>query len=309
MPGLTKLVDLDLSKKGTEVSVVDDGANDKNRFPISKARDGMPEDANNGIDGDLQEIIKSVLETPIDAEAQLATAFDDLEPVEKQKLTDKGKAAIRGAMRALNAAKEEMPADLMSRLGKMLGMPVAKAGNDHPAPTPVQKDKPGIEGLDEKGQAQLSEVLKSRDDKIIALQTEVRKERDARETRDLIEKAKEKFPGISSPEVLGPVLKRLGDAAVAAEDSALVEDIGTILGASSELVEKSRVLEEVGRGTTANSINGADWEAIEKAAAGYVEKSGGAKLTSEQAVSAYLDTDEGAAAYDRYLEANPSQTS
>ena len=312
MPGLQKLVGLDLSLRGTEVSVVNEGANEKPRFPISKARDGMPEQ-NHAFDEDLQEVIKSVFETPSEHESDLDALFDGLEPVEKQKLDDKGKAAVRAAMRALGAVKEQMPPGFMGKLAGMMGM-ASKAGHDngkYPPPKakdPVQKDRDGVKGLNDDQRAEMTSVMKSRDDKIIALQTEVRKERDARETRELVEKAKTSYPGISSPEVLGPVLKRLHDAAEASEDEKLVGDIGTILGAASELVEKSKEFEEIGNGSQAPSINGSDWQAIEKAAAGFVEKSGEGKVTNEQAVSAYLDTPEGAEAYDRYLDANSAQT-
>lgn len=117
--GLTSLSDYEVD----EVSVVGRGANRKKRFPVTKAAEA-----------NMQDVLKAVLETETDLEANIEEVF-------KTALSDKGKDAMRGAVRLLNAFRDEMPDDVMSGLGKLLKFdvpPDTKAGGD------MDDDKPAF---------------------------------------------------------------------------------------------------------------------------------------------------------------------
>lgn len=122
--------------------------------------------------------------------------------------------------------------------------------------------------------------------KATKLQGELDAERGKRETQEFIAKAA-KFDKLSvKAEELGPILLKISKA-LTAEEYAKVE---ASLSSFNEQVTKGLLFAEIG--SKAEGKGGDNWSKIEAAAAAMVQKSG-EKLTKEQAVDAFLKTEEG----------------
>jgi len=89
-----------------ELSIVDAGANKKKRFPVTKSKTEEKMDAD----------FKAVLETEANGETEL------LKSIEKAKLSKKGTAATKGALRILSAYKDELPEEALNALSAAAGL-------------------------------------------------------------------------------------------------------------------------------------------------------------------------------------------
>ncbi len=104
MTKINKLTELDT----LGVSLVKRGANRK-RFALAKAEEPMDE----------IEILKAVLED----DTEFENAEQVAEAIEKAQLSAKAQSAVKGALRLLNAFKDELPEDTLDMLATMAGFP------------------------------------------------------------------------------------------------------------------------------------------------------------------------------------------
>jgi hypothetical protein len=261
------------------VSLVRRGAN-KRRVALTKSEEGMK---------DAEEILKAVLEMETDDEDKIEEVFKALSP--------KGVNAVKGAMRLLNAFKEELPKDVMSGLSKLAGFaaPAKAEGEGYDFPPKKKQEnaeeedeakmKKTLENVPEELRDTLQELWKSHDeglqeqikkseeraDKAETQVTELAKTvtilRDDALRKEMIEKAENSYGALGSPEEIGGLLKDLHGAG-----GELAEKIEKLLGQANERVAKSALLDELGRSGGGETAHNA-WDKIEKAAKSIVEKS------------------------------------
>jgi len=311
--GLDAMTRLDAS----EVSLVRRGANKKKRFPIFKSEE---EDMS-----DNQEVLKAVLETEIDGEETLKEYF------EKAKVSDKGIAAVKGALRILSSFKDEMPGDIMGKLAAIAGYKQEKQ-EEEPPMYPEPKDKKKIKKwLDEmpedlRKQFELKEeseeepvkkedlpeevqkAMEDQDKKLADMQAENEKinkaleaEKDKRELEEWTAKARTDlghFPGKSAEE-LGQMLKDLNDA-----NPEVAKTQFDSMKAASEAMKSSELLTEAGV-IAKSGLSGSTWEKVNKMADNLVEKSEDLGMTKEKAITKVLDNRPDL--YEKYLEEHPRQ--
>jgi len=305
--GLTELTDLN----AMEVSLVDAGANLKKRFPVTKSKlrsANMPND----------EILKAVLDTPVDEEESLVEYF------EKAKMSAEAQKAAKGALRILAAYKDQLPEDALQKLADAAGYPAPKQKakkeeDEHGYPYPKKKEK-AIASPDEEDEMkkvkknlspELEEIFKAQETQLAAMKAaneEITKalnvEKDKRETAEWIDKATKElshFPGKSSKE-LGIMLKALNDSS---PDRAQEQFL--LLKSASDAMKTSAIFKESGiGGGTADSQNGSAWEKIEKMASGLVEKSADKTFTVQKAIDLVIQRNP--ALYEEYLNEHPAQS-
>lgn len=274
-----------------EVSFVPKGAN-RRKFLLFKEVRGM--------DGlTLEELYSLISQTEVEGEERLEQLF-------KAGLSQKALAAVKGALRLLNAYKDELPGDILKTLADL-------AGYGYPEPEQTQKSEPEVE-VEGEGQETKAELRK--DDggpnldalpdeakpiveaiwkehqeavrKAEELERVLKEERDRQLTKEFIARASELHSLPVSPDELGPALKRIHEATPG--DYEVVE---RVLKAANEALESSRVLEEVGRSDAVSEV-----AAILDARAKELVQKGEAK-TYEQAVDRVLL--EQPELYSRYL--------
>jgi hypothetical protein len=306
-----------------EVSLVERGANKKKRFPIFKQEDQM--------DHEFEEILKAVLETEVDEETDLEEWFA------KAKVSPKGMAAVKSALRMLSAYKDELPKDALDKLAAAAGYPSPKAAQQeeeeedkykYPEAKSKDKIKKWLDSMPEelrktieytepkeeepvhdKLPEEVQAVLKAREDELKAIKAENEKitkalevERDKRELEEWTAKAEKElshYPGKSTEE-LGKMLKDLHDA-----NPEVAKVQFDSMKAASEAIKKSALLAE--RGSVGGvSQSGSAWEKICKMADGLVEKSTDVNFTREAAIAKVLDMRPDL--YSEYLDEHPRQT-
>lgn len=304
-----------------ELSLVKRGANKKKRFPITKGEKSMVT---------LEEILKAVLEGEIESEEKLEEIF------KAAKVSEKGVAAAKGALRLLEAFKDELPAGILAKLAKVAGMKAEDEEDDEKPgfmfpdkakkeevdkwleamPEELRKqftieDEPEDNEMDTKNlPKEVQAILKAREDELAELKTKNEKIEkdlnDAKAERELaawIAKAEKEcshFPG-KSVEDMGKMLKALNDA-----DPELAKAQFESMKQASEALKTSALLKESGAGG-AQAGGGDAWSQIEKLADGLVEKSDDINFTKEKAVNRVLESERGQTLYKQYLEENPSQ--
>jgi hypothetical protein len=306
--------------KAAEVSLVTRGANRKKRFPIFKTEESM----------DMQEILKAVLETETDGEAELDAVLKEA------KVSDKGQGAAKGALRILQAFKDEMPKDVLAKLASIAGytekakkpedemmngkdkMKTKKKGESeeddeygYPDAT-SKKVKKGLESLPEDVRKDVEGLFKAQTDELEALrkqndevQKSLKAERDARELESWVEKAKTElshFPGQSAEE-MGKTLKGLADI-----NPELAKKQFEQMKAASAAIKKSSMFSEGGIPTNPNmgGGGGSAWDQITKMADGIVEKSD-KPMSREKAMAQVMKNHPDL--YQRYLSEHPQQLS
>lgn len=260
-----------------EVSLVPKGAN-KRRFALRK--------------GDtMDEILKAVLELDLDNEEQIDKIL------KADGMSDKARAACKAMLKIATGFKDEMPADLMTKLAKLGGYAaekVAKADGEIDFDSIPAAVRPQVEAL-WKSQREASE-------RVAKAEATLKAERDERTTREYIAKAASDYatlPGMKADEI-GPVLKALHEASP--ESAAKLE--GVLKGAA-EAIKAGELLKQVGRPTS--GVSGSAWAEIEKLADLHVAK-GDAGTSRASAVDAVLKTADGRALYQKYLAEHPAQT-
>lgn len=291
---LTALVNL----KAMEVSLVDAGANLKKRFPVFKQKESSMN----------EEILKMVLQTEVDEEARLE------DWISKAKLSDKGKEAIKGALRLLSGYKDELPGDALEKLAEAAGYSTPKAkeqtkkgcgdGEDE-SPLPEEGKQTMKKALDD---PEFAAVFKAQQDELTALKSvnenvtkALKVEKDKRELNEWTQKAREDlshFPGKSSEE-LGVMLKALSD-----QNPESAKAQFELLKQASEAMKTSAILKEAGQ-FGGDSKPTSAWVEVELIAKELVQKSTDRDFTKEKAIDLVLQRDPDL--YNRYLKENPAQ--
>lgn len=147
----------------------------------------------------------------------------------------------------------------------------------------------------------LEAVLKAQDERSARLEKDLSEERRLRREKEFVAKAEGfKHIGVDKSE-LGRSLMAIAD-----QSPELYEKIEKTLRAADEQVAKGDLFKEIGS-SQAGKVGDA-WEMIQKAAQGWVQKSGQA-LSPAAAVEAYILTDEGRKMYADYMANHPSQRS
>jgi len=260
---VNRLKDLD----AVEVSLVPRGAN-KKKFLIFKEDDSP-----------MEEILKAVLETELDDEQRVE------EVLKAAKLSDKGRNAVKGALRLLNAYKDELPKDIMKTLAELAGYgypaPTEKAKDKkdeeedkkkkygYPAPTKKEDGSWDFSGIPEEVRPAVEALWKEQQEavkKAEELEKVLKEERDKQLRKEFIQKAADEFANLpTKPEEFGLVLKGLAEKAP--EEYSRLEGV---LKAANEAIEKGALYAEIGRsGTPAGDSAVAKVEAM---AAGLVQK-------------------------------------
>lgn len=294
-----------ISKLGSftvdEVSTVDKGAN-RRGFPIFKQESQMSD-----------EIMKAVLETKVDEEANIA------EFIKKNELDESAAEALTGTLRIVSSFRDKLPKDTLATLAEVAGydMPVAKGAVIGAEKTPPEKKKDmedkeeeemkkSLEALPEDVQKQFEAITKAQDDKIAELTAQNEKvekalkvEQDTRELNVWIGKAKDELDGLpgKTPAELGAIFKKLADV-----DPDIANEQFEQMKNAAEAIKKGKLFDEMGgRGA---DTTGSGMDKINKAAKALMEKSDG--MTIEQAkVKVMEDNPE---LYDAYMDENPAQT-
>lgn len=125
------------------------------------------------------------------------------------------------------------------------------------------------------------------------LETQLKVERDERVSKEMSAKADSwKHLGLPKEDVI----KSLHEAHANGKES--FERVCKMFDASNAQVEKSALFKEIGSNREGTKGDGS-WQTIEKAALGFVEKSG-QKMSAAEAVTKFLDTPEGSKMYGEY---------
>ncbi|RJQ04429.1 MAG: hypothetical protein C4551_10775 [Bacillota bacterium] len=270
---VTRLRDLE----AVEVSLVPRAAN-KRRFLVMKSE--------TEVDHPLEKVLKAILETDLEDEAKVD------EVLKAAKLSDKGQNAVKGALRLLNAYKDELPKDILKTLAGLAGYgypePAQKdkggtdEGKSYPAPTKKADGTWDFSGIPEEVRPMVEALWKEQETavkKAEELEKVLKAERDERLRKEYVAKAAEYKHLAVKPEEFGLVLKAIAEKAP--DELAKVE---AVLKAADEALGQSALFAEIGRG---GEGGGSAMAKIEKAAGEIVQKDG--KLTREQAVARVLD--------------------
>jgi hypothetical protein len=284
-----------------EVSLVDRAAN-KRRFLLFKQEGSTME----------EDILKAVLEADLEDEAQVD------EVLKAANISDKGKLAIKGAIRLLQAFKDELPKDVMKTLSGLAGYEYPEPAKKPPEEPPVKATAKGADGKDgacgtkygplqkADGTLDLEQVpeelrptvellFKAQQDAVVReakLETILKAERDLRLTREFVTKA-EAFSHLPiKPEEFGPVLKTIQEKAPEAYDA-----IEQVLKAADALIVQAGAFKA--RGSDATTGGKDAWTAIETKARALLQKADN-KLTLAKAVDQICQQEP--ALYAQYLQ-------
>ncbi|MBC7340959.1 MAG: hypothetical protein H5U02_00635 [Clostridia bacterium] len=245
----------------------------------------------------MEEILKAILETELEDEAKVE------EVLKAQKLSEKAAGAVKGALRLLNAYKDELPADIIKTLAGLAGYgypaPENKADDKdkqgdkgkkdkYGYPPPVKKEDGSLnfEGVPEEVRPMLEQIWKEHEaavKKAEELEKVLKEERDRQRVKEFVAKAASEFanlPGAKAEE-FGPVLK--GIAEKAPEEWQKLEGV---LKAADQAIRKGMLFAEMGRSGIA--AGGSAVAKIEGIAKSLVEKDA-SRLTMAQAITKALE--------------------
>jgi hypothetical protein len=263
-----------------EVSLVPRGANRK-KFLILKSMLG----------GDAMD--QSMIERILDADLEDEERVDAV--LKAQGLSDKARNAVKGALRILNAFKDELPNDILNTLASLAGYGYAPAptGEIKAAKPYSDDDSYGDYGYGEYGEGTARKKPKpKRSEDAVAQSEPVRKSllglaRDRDEVWASIEKAAELMYGECSPRTVDMLLcTRLGAELYS-------QYLSAPLPPSPRPVSKASDNDELDSDVEA-------WREIQALAQQLVQKSGD-YMTEAQAVAHILNTPRGKQLYKLYL--------
>lgn len=272
-----RLTDLDVF----EVSLVPRGANRKKFLVLKEEVNGM----------DLEELYEIVTKTEAEGE-------EALEELTKAGLSEKAINAVKGALRLLNAYKDELPKDILKTLAGLAGYgypePQEKAQESKEERPDIKKDDGtlNLEAIPEEVRPAIEALWKEHEEairKAQELEAVLKEERDRQLTKEFVAKASAFANLPIKPEELGPVLKRVSESSQ--EDYQLIEQV---LKAADEALGQSRLFAELGSEIPGSEPLGK----VEAMAKELVAKSG---ITYEQAVDRVLV--ENPELYTEYLRA------
>jgi len=238
----------------------------------------------------MEEILKAVLETQLEDEKKVD------EVLKQAKLSDKAQGAVKGALRLLNAYKDELPKDIMNTLAGLAGYgypePAAKAKDEgkkkekygYPAPTKKEDGSYDFSGIPEEVRPAVESLWKEHEaaiKKAEELEKVLKAEREERLRKEYIQKAAADFGNLpTKPEEFGLVLKGLAEKAP--EEYAKLEGV---LKAANEAIEKGALFAKVGH--SGGLAGGSAMAKIEEVAKSLVQKD--ASMTKEQAIAKALE--------------------
>lgn len=239
-----------------EVSLVPRGAN-KKTFAIAK---GHPM---------KMDVLKALLDTPIENEAAAVEVFKGV--------SEKGQAALLGAVRILNAFREELPADAVVSIAKFAGYALPAADGEDELKKSLEKLSPAL-------RSEMDRVRKSAEDavkKSLELEAVLKAERSESVRKAFIARAAVDFGNLpGKADELGEVLKSVHDA-----DAKLGERLETVLKAANAAIKGGALLKEIGTNQPGSTATGAD--KIDELAKARLEKTVG-KETYYQAYAAVV---------------------
>ncbi|MGB9886746.1 MAG: hypothetical protein ACPLRW_07110 [Moorellales bacterium] len=242
----------------------------------------------------MEEILKAVLETELDNEKKVD------EVLKAAKLSEKAQNAVKGALRLLNAYKDELPKDCMRMMAELAGYgypePAEKAkdkGEDekkkkekygYPAPTKKADGSLDFSNIPEEVRPMIEALWKEHEEavkKAQELEQVLKAEREERLRKEYVQKAATEFANLPiKPEEFGLVLKGLAEKAP--EEYAKLEGV---LKAANEAIEKGALFAEIGR--SGGLVGGSAMAKIEEVAKSLVQKD--ASMTKEQAIAKALE--------------------
>jgi hypothetical protein len=303
----TRLVDLE----ALEVSLVDKAAN-KRRFLLLKNEDGTGSNVEAEGGGEMNDVLKSLLDVPVGNEAELLKQLMHAGQGGPDDLSERANEAVKASVRLLAAVREELPEGLCKKVDRFL----SKSDEaPQPEPTPVEaEDTQGVATL-----VPTPEQLKKKDGKLdfSGVPTDVRpviealwkeheevtkraKELEAtlKAERDqrLLEEFTQKAAGFENlglnPTKMGPVFKTLSEKAPGEW-----ETLENLLKAMDERFKQSTLFKEIGTSAATPDV-GSTWGQITQMAEQMVSKSEDG-LTKEQAITKILEQNPGL--YNQYL--------
>lgn len=277
---MNRLSDLE----AVEVSLVPKAAN-KRRFLIFKSEEE---------EKPMEEILKAILETDLEDEKKVD------EVLKAAKLSDKAQNAVKGALRLLNAYKDELPKDVMKTLAGLAGYGYpeptekAKAQDEdekkkkekygYPAPTKKEDGTYDFSSIPEEVRPAIEALWKEHETavkKAEELEKVLKEERDKQARKEYIQKAVTEFASLPvKPEEFGLILKGLAEKAP--DEYAKLEGV---LKAANEAIQKGALYAEIGR--SGGLAGGSAMAKIEAAANSLVQKD--ANMTKEQAIAKALE--------------------
>jgi hypothetical protein len=252
--------------KAAEVSLVPRGANRKVFFLTKEDKEGAW----------LDEILKAILETDLHNEAQVDAA------IKKAGIGDKPAAALKSALRLLNAYKDTLPKDVLKMAAELTGLDTPPAPQVTAQVVALKADgTPDWDTVPKEVRPALQALWKTGEDNRVraeAAEKVAKEERDARVLKEYQDKAATyTHLGINAT-TFGGVLKEIGDKAPTA-----LPTIEATLKAADEAVAKGNLFKEQG-----SSLPGGTGEAMGKVDALAKEKCKDGKVTKEMAVAEVL---------------------
>lgn len=257
-----------------EVSLVPKAAN-KKKFLLLKSEGGFQVD----------EILKALVETELEDEKKIDTILKQM------KLTDRATAAVKGAMKLLNAFRDELPEDLMKTLAGLAGyefkpeeIEMKKAcGSDGYKPLKKEDGSLNLDNVPNDVKPMLIALWKENEEmvkKADSLEAMIKKQEDEKLTEKYVGVAKS-YQGFSmNPEEFGLVLKEI---AVNAPNT--IEKIEEVLKSADMAITNGNLFKEIGS-SASGSINAMD--KIEKRADEIMKSE---KITKAEAITKALEND------------------
>jgi len=230
-----------------EVSFVDLPAN-RRKFLVTKSDGGNP----------VEELLALILETDLENEDEIDQALAETN------LDDQSQQALKGAIKLLNAHRENLTPEVVKSLLTKAGFAVEETPPAEPEPEVLYKEdgtlnldgvpeqlRPAIQALWEGKQT--AEEMK--DD----LEKTLKAERNELRKKEVVRKVKEwKVPGASTDELADLMMKAEDEMP---EESAILEKV---LASVSNLIKNAETLKEIGTGNESEPDSAYD-RAVKKA--------------------------------------------
>jgi len=220
-----------------EVSLVSKAAN-KKKFVILKSE-------SKGVN-QMDEILKAIVEAELENEQEVDKIL------KAKKVSDKAMAAVKGALKVLNAFKDELPNDVMTTLAGLAGygyaapeeMAKQKAGYKEYKPMKKADGSLDLDGVPEEVKPLLISLWKENEDivkKSNVLEAMIQKQEEDRLTEKYVQVAKQ-FKNFSvNPEELGVVLKEIAKKA-----PDIITKVEEVLKSADAALSKAGLFKEIG---------------------------------------------------------------
>lgn len=274
--------------EAVEVSLVPRAAN-KKKFLLLKSEGG----------NEMDEILKALIEAELDDEQNVDKVL------KAGKVSDKAANAVKGALKLLNAFKDELPKDIMNTLASL-------GGYGYAAPTQMAKQTCGtggaggykpmkkedgsldLEGVPEDMKPTITALWKDREDmvkKSEILEAMIKKQEDDKLTEKYVQVAKS-FKGlVIKPEEFGIVLKE-----IAINSPKSIDKIEEVLKSADQAIVEGGIFKEIG--SSAGGSGGA--KAMDKIEQKAVEIMKSEKISKAEAITKALEIDP--SLYSEYLK-------